>query len=99
MAAAMVGAEPSCRYGAVAHASRSVGTSMPVNAPPRRLPLEGLSVPMLRRLAAALSVNAVPPWHWAQFCAMNTLRPAVAAAVKAPLLRSGLLANALSEAT
>ena len=30
-AAASVGAEPSCRYGAVAHTSRSVGTSMPVS--------------------------------------------------------------------
>ena len=35
-ASASVAAEPSCRYGAVAHTSRSVGGSIPVSAAPRR---------------------------------------------------------------
>ena len=40
-----VAAEPSCRYGAVAHRPRSVGVSMPSSGPPSRLPDEGLRVP------------------------------------------------------
>ena len=35
-ASASVVAEPSCRYGAVAHTSRSVGGSIPVSVAPRR---------------------------------------------------------------
>src|SRR4051812_21650318 len=86
IAAMIVLAEPSCRYGAVVHASRNVGTSMPVRAPPSRVPLVGLSVPTFFRLAAALPVNAVPLWHCAQFDDRNTARPAVACAVMLPSL-------------
>ena len=50
---------------------------MPVSGPPRRLPLEGLSVPMLRSVAAPLSVKAVPAWHCAQPALANTVLPAV----------------------
>src|SRR6187455_840434 len=60
-AAAIVGAEPSCRYGAVAHTSRNVGTSRPFSGPPRRLPLAGLIVPTFVRFAAALRVKDPPP--------------------------------------
>src|SRR5262245_30017441 len=100
IAAAIVGAEPSCRYGPVCQMLRSVGVSSPVNGPPRRWPLVGLSVPTSCSVFVLLSVNAAPLWHDAQFCCLNTVRPACASAVSAPPdVRYGLAANWFSEAT
>src|SRR4029453_8868900 len=84
-ASASVAAEPSCRYGAVAHTSRSVGTSMPLSGPARRCPLLGLVGPVLLGLLLPLLVNAVPPWHEAQLRLVNTVRPSLASALSAPL--------------
>src|SRR4051812_2071658 len=99
-ASASVAAEPSCRYGALAHTSRKGGTSMPGNGPPRRWPLLGLMVPILRGLLTSLMVNAVPPWHAAQLRLVKTLRPSLAKALSAPPLpRNGDGSNALSDPT
>ena len=59
-ASASVDAEPSCRYGAVAHTSRNVGASMPVIVPPSRCPVAASIVPTFIRFAAALALNFVP---------------------------------------
>jgi len=77
--------EPSCRYGAVFHASRNVGVSIPVSGPPRREPLVGFSVPMSCSTLVLLSVNAVPEWHAAQFSRRNTFLPAAPAVVSVPV--------------
>src|SRR6185436_6944813 len=95
-----VAAEPRCRYGAVAQTSRSVGTSLPVNGPPRRSPLSSVIVPMFSGLLLALFVKAEPLWQLPQFFDWNTCLPATAAAVSVPsAFRSGLGEKAFSEAT
>src|SRR6185369_2840805 len=100
IAASSVGAEPSCRYGAVAQTSRSVGMSMPVNGPNSRAPLDGLIVPTLADVFSPLPVNATPLWHAAQFIDVNTVLPAVALADSADALgRAGAGANVFSDAT
>ena len=99
-AASSVAAEPSCRYGAVTHTSRSVGMSMPLSAPPRRWPLLGLSVPMFTAVFWPEPVNAAPAWQLAQFRLWNSVRPLLAAVLSAPLLlRAGVLSNVASEPT
>ena len=99
-AASSVGAEPSCRYGEVAQTSRNVGTSMPPSGPPRRLPLDGLIVPMSTRVSAPLPVKAAPAWHAAQSSATNTDLPAEAAADSVPAAgRAGAGPKAFSDAT
>ena len=91
IASSIVAADPRCRYGAVAQASRSVGMSIPVSGPPRRLPLSAVMVPMFCGLLLALLVNAVPPWQPAQFLDWKSGRPLTAAAVRLPSgLRNGL---------
>jgi hypothetical protein len=61
-AALRFAALPLCRYGALAQASRRVGTSMPPSVPPRRWPEALLMVPTLRIAPASpLMVNALPP--------------------------------------
>src|SRR3954454_8193387 len=99
MAASSDGAEPSCRYGAVAHTSRRVGVSRPTSGPPRRCPLLGLSVPTSCKTALGLSVKPAPPWQLTQLSA-NVIAPAAAALVKLPLAaRYGDLSKLLSDAT
>src|SRR5688572_10548326 len=81
-ASASVAADPSCRYGALDHTSRSVGGSIPVNVALRRRPLPGcLIVPTLFNVAAPLAVKLVPAWHVPQPAFWNTVRPWIAAAV------------------
>src|SRR6185295_2336427 len=95
-----VAAEPSCRYGAVAHTSRSVGRSMPVSVAPRRLPLVDLMVPTFTSVLLPLPVNAAPAWQAPQPRLVNSVLPAAAAVDKAPVVvRNGLVENVFSDAT
>ena len=100
MASASVAAEPSCKYGAVAQTPRRDGTSRPVSGALRRVPLDGLSVPMLAKTLSALLVKFVPLWQAAQFCVRKICCPAVASALKPPLLvRPGLVPLVVSDFT
>ena len=93
-ASASVGAEPLCRYGAVAHSPRSVGVSSSVCGP-----LEGTSVPTSCSTSVSLSVKATPLWQPLQALSLNTRRPASAGALASPLAsRYGLRPKLLSEA-
>ena len=85
---------------ALAQTPRNVGVSMPVKGPPSREPLLAFRVPMSCKTLLSLSEKSVPPWHPAQFCCWNTVRPAAPAAVRVPsALRCGLAAVPSSDAT
>ena len=100
MAASSVGAEPSCRYGAVAQTSRSVGTSIPVRVPLSLVPLLVLIVPTLAGLSAALREKAEPLWQEPQFCEMNKALPAAPSVLSvAASGRYGLGSKASSDCT
>src|SRR6476646_714011 len=74
--------------------------SMPLSAPNRREPLEGLIVPTLTGVLSPLPVNAAPLWQAAQFIVVNTALPAAALADSDDALgRAGADAKAFSEAT
>ena len=95
-----VAAEPSCRYGALAHSPRNVGVSMPVRAPPLAWPEPLPRVPTSCKAPNALSVNAGPEWHDAQPIESNSALPRVAAADSEPSgARWGLMPKSPSERT